>query len=331
MVPLSGAPRYALAIHGGAGTIRRQDMTPAVELAYTEALHAVLAAGRAVLERGGTALDAVEAAVVLFEDSPLWNCGHGAVFTSDGRNELDAAIMDGRTLAAGAVAGLHHVRNPIRLARAVIERSPHVMLVDEGAERFAREQGIELVEARYFWTARRWAQLLQTKRERGEDVTSLSEDTHVDPGVAPRYPDDRDVGTVGAVACDAEGNLAAATSTGGMTNKRYGRVGDSPLIGAGTYADNRSCAASATGHGEFFIRTVATHDVAARMLYAGQTLAQAAEAVVMEALVAVGGPGSGGLIAVDARGNVAAPFNGEGMYRGWVVAGGEPVVKMYRD
>jgi beta-aspartyl-peptidase (threonine type) len=331
VVPLSGAPRYALVIHGGAGTIRRQDMTPAVERAYTEALHAVLAAGRAVLERGGSALDAVEAAVVLFEDSPLWNCGHGAVFTSDGRNELDAAIMDGRTLAAGAVAGLHQVRNPIRLARAVMERSPHVMLVGEGAERFAREQGIELVEARYFWTARRWAQLLRTKRERGEDVSTLSEDMGVDPGVAAGYPDDREVGTVGAVACDVEGNLAAATSTGGMTNKRCGRVGDSPLIGAGTYADNRSCAASATGHGEVFIRAVATHDVAARMLYAGRTLAEAAEAVVMGALVAVGGPGSGGLVAVDARGNVTAPFNGEGMYRGWVVAGAEPVVKMYRD
>jgi beta-aspartyl-peptidase (threonine type) len=331
VVPLSGPPRWALAIHGGAGTIRRQDTTPEVERAYVEGLHAVLAAGRAILECGGSALDAVETAVVHFEDSALWNCGRGAVFTADGRNELDAGIMDGRTLAAGAVAALHHVRNPVRLARAVMERSPHVMLVGEGAERFAREQGIALVDARYFWTARRWAQLLRTKRERGEDVTALSEDTSVDPGVAAGHPDDRDVGTVGAVACDAEGNLAAATSTGGTTNKRYGRVGDSPLIGAGTYADNRSCAASATGHGEFFIRAVATHDVAARMLYGGRTLAEAAEAVVTAALVAIGGPGSGGLVAVDARGNVAAPFNGDGMYRGWVVAGAEPVVKMYRD
>jgi L-asparaginase / beta-aspartyl-peptidase len=330
-VSVSGAPRWALAVHGGAGTIRRENTAPEVEKTYTDALHAVLALGRAILERGGSALDVVEGVVTAFEDSPLFNCGHGAVFTADGRIELDAAIMDGRTRAAGAVAGVGRVRNPVRLARAVMERSPHVMLIGEGAQRFAAEQGLALVDARYFWTARRWAQLLRTKAERGEEATGLSEDTRVDPGLAGGYPDEREIGTAGAVALDVDGNLAAATSTGGLTNKRPGRVGDSPLVGAGTYADNGTCAVSGTGVGEVFIRAGAAYDVAARMRYAGQTLAEAADAVVMGSLVTLGGMGSGGLVAVDARGDVVAPFNGEGMYRAWVVAGGAPVVKIYRD
>jgi beta-aspartyl-peptidase (threonine type) len=322
-------PPWALAVHGGAGTLRRQDMTADAEQAYRALLGRALDAGETVLDAGGSALDAVEAAVVVFEDSPLFNCGRGAVFTGDGRHELDAAIMDGQTCAAGAVAGVRRVRNPIRLARAVMERSPHVLLVGEGAEAFARAHGIELVDPGYFSTARRWAQLVETKRELGEEVPARSEDAFVDPGLAAAGLDDRTIGTVGAVALDAGGHLAAATSTGGLTNKRPGRVGDSPIIGAGTYADDRTCAVSATGSGELFIRAVAAHDVAARMRYGGQTLAEAARAVVMDTLPRLGGAGSGGLIAVDAHGGVVTPFNSEGMYRGYAVAGGVRTVEIF--
>jgi beta-aspartyl-peptidase (threonine type) len=321
---------WLLAVHGGAGTLRRDDLTPAAERAYRDHLGQALDAGAATLAGGGNALDAVEAAVVVFEDSPLFNCGRGAVFAASGRHELDAAIMDGRTLAAGAVAGLQRVRNPIRLARTVMERSPHVMLIGEGAEAFAREHGIALVAPEYFSTARRWAQLAATKRALGEGVPTRSEDTAVDPELGLDVPDDGTLGTAGAVALDAGGHVAAATSTGGLTNKRVGRVGDSPLIGAGTYADDRSCAVSATGTGELFIRAVAAHDVAARMRYGGQVLAEAAGAVVMETLVRLGGAGSGGLVAVDARGHVAMPFNTEGMYRGCAAADGTRMVAIYR-
>ncbi len=323
-------PRWALAVHGGAGTLRWQDLTPDAERAYRDVLGQALDAGVATLAGGGSALDAVEAAVVVFEDSPLFNCGRGAVFTADGRHELDAAIMDGRTLAAGAVAGLQRVRNPIRLARAVMERSPHVMLIGEGAEAFAREQGIALVAPEYFWTARRWAQLVATKRALGEAVPARPEDSAVDPELGLGGPDDGTLGTAGAVALDAGGHVAAATSTGGLTNKRPGRVGDSPIVGAGTYADDRSCAVSATGSGELFIRAAVAHDVAARMRYGGQTLAEAASAVVTETLVQLGGAGSGGLVAMDACGNVAMPFNTEGMYRGWAFADGTRMVAIYR-
>jgi beta-aspartyl-peptidase (threonine type) len=327
---MSGTPRWALAIHGGAGTLRRQDLTPDVERAYLDALGVVLSAGESVLTAGGSALDAVEAAVVVFEDSPLFNCGRGAVFTADGRIELDAAIMDGRTLEAGAVATVRHVRNPVRLARAVLERSPHVLLVAEGAEAFAREQGVALVDPGYFWTARRWDQLVATRRALGEDVTSLSEDTRFDPGAAMPVADDRSTDTVGAVALDAAGHLAAATSTGGLTNKRPGRVGDSAIIGAGTYADDRTCAVSATGVGEAIMRVVVAHEVAARMRHGGQTLEQAADEAILHALVRVGGAGSGGLVAVDPQGRVVMPFNSGGMYRGCVVDGGARVVGIHR-
>jgi L-asparaginase / beta-aspartyl-peptidase len=323
--------RWALALHGGAGTLQRHDMTPDAERAYRDALGQALDAGEAVLDTGGSAVDAVVAAVVLFEDSPLFNCGRGAVFTADGRHELDAAIMDGRTLAAGAVAGVRRARNPIRVARAVMERSPHVLLVGEGADAFAREQGLDLVDPGYFSTERRWAQLAATKRQLGEDVPARSEDTPLDPELAVEGGDDRTIGTVGAVALDTGGHLAAATSTGGLTNKRPGRIGDSPIIGAGTYADDATCAVSGTGTGELFLRAVAAYDVAARMRYGGQTVAAAAWAVVTDTLVRLGGAGSGGLIAVDAHGTVAMPFNTEGMYRGSAVAGGARTVEIFRD
>src|SRR5262245_45303124 len=318
---------WALAVHGGAGTIRREDLTSDAERAYRQVLGQALDAGAAILDAGGCALDAVEAAVVVFEDSPLFNCGRGAVFTADGRHELDAAIMDGRTLAAGAVAGVRLVRNPVRLARRVLEVSPHVLLIADGAEAFAREQDIALEEATYFSTARRWAQLVATKRMLGEEVPTRSEDTALDPALG----DDGTKGTVGAVARDPSGHLAAATSTGGLTNKRAGRVGDSAIIGAGTYADDGTCAVSTTGTGEVFMRAVAAHDVAARMRYGGQTLVDAAEATIMETLARLGGAGSGGLIAVDAAGNVALPFNTDGMYRGHVRASGERTIAIHRE
>jgi beta-aspartyl-peptidase (threonine type) len=305
-----------VAIHGGAGTITRGAMTAEKEAAYRAVLAVSLAAGHAVLAAGGGAVDAVLAAVRVMEDSPLFNAGRGAVFTADGRNELDAAIMDGRTRAAGAVAGVTRVRNPILAAHAVMRRSPHVLLAGAGAERFAQAQGLELVDPAYFYTTERWAQL---ERARAADAVALDHD-----GAAA----EQRLGTVGAVALDRDGNLAAGTSTGGMTNKRWGRVGDSPLVGAGTYADNDTAAVSATGTGEHFIRAVAAYDVAARMKYAGATLDDAAAATVREGVEALGG--RGGLVALDRRGNVALPFNSEGMYRGIVRDDGAPLIEIYR-
>jgi len=286
-------------IHGGAGTIDPEQLSPDQEREYRQTLEAALAAGYAVLDAGGPALDAVEAAIVIMEDSPLFNAGKGAVFTHDGHNELDASIMDGKTGQAGAVAGLRRVKNPIRAARAVMEASPHVLLSGEGADAFAAAQGLEQVEPDYFRTEQRWQQLQKALEQ---DAVEL------DHGGTDKF------GTVGAVAIDRQGHLAAATSTGGMTNKRWGRVGDSPIIGAGTFADDQSCAVSATGHGEFFIREAAAHSVCARMEFGGATLEEAAHAVVFDQLEPIGG--KGGVIAVDARGMMAAPFNTPGMYRG---------------
>jgi len=308
-------PRWALAIHGGAGTMHDVARASDAERPYLDALHRVLDAGAAVLAAGGGALDGVETAVALLEDEPLFNAGRGSVFTADGGIELDAAIMDGRTLAAGAVACVRTVRNPVRLARAILERSPHVLLAGDGAEAFAREQGIAPVDTRYFWTARRWERFVAMKRDLGEDVA---------------WPEGESTGTVGAVALDGAGHLAAATSTGGMSNKHAGRVGDSPIIGAGTYADDRTCAVSATGTGEAIMRALVAHEVTARMRHCGETVEQAAEAAVMEELVRVGGAGSGGLVALDRAGRVAAPFNTDGMYRGWVLAGGARCVRFQR-
>ncbi len=319
--PAAGA--IAIAIHGGAGTIRRGDMTPEAEQAYRARLEEALRAGHAVLERGGTSLDAVVAAITVMEDSPLFNAGKGAVFTSEGTNELDAAIMDGATLQAGAVAGVKRVRSPIRLARAVMERSPHVMMAGAGAEAFAAEQGLELVEPEYYFTRHRWDALQRIQAaESGKPVSEP-------PGPQAFLPDDRKFGTVGAVALDRHGNLAAGTSTGGMTNKKFGRIGDAPIVGAGTYANNESCAVSATGHGEYFIRNVVAYDICARVRYRGLPLAEAADEVVMQRLVEQGG--DGGVIAIDRAGNIAMPFNSEGMYRGSIDRDGNLVVRIYRD
>jgi beta-aspartyl-peptidase (threonine type) len=282
------------------------------EADYRAGLSAALAAGFAVLERGGSSLDAVTSAVVALEDNALFNAGRGAVFTLDGRNELDASIMNGTTLEAGAVCGVTRIRNPIELARAVMEHSDYVFLSGAGAEEFAATRGFQFVGSDYFHTAARWSQL---ERIRGEDG-----------GVSPLTISH--VGTVGAVALDSQGRLAAATSTGGMTGKRFGRIGDSPLIGAGTYADDRSCAVSATGHGEMFIRAVVAHDICARMRFGGRTLRQAMHEVVMEELPALGG--EGGVIAIDRAGRVEMQFNSEGMFRASRVSGESARIDIYR-
>jgi len=283
------AKRSALIIHGGAGTISPEQITPEMERDLRAGLQQSLDAGRAILKSGGSSLDAVVAAVLALEDDPLFNAGRGAVFTSAGTHEMDAAIMDGRTLKAGAVGGIKRVKNPILLARAVMEKSPHVMLAADGAEDFARELGLEIVEQEYFYTEQRWQALERVRRSQAESLSDA--DRH---------------GTVGAVALDQAGNLAAATSTGGNTNKWLGRIGDTPVIGAGTYANNQTCAVSATGDGEFFIRAVAGHDLSARMEYGRMNLADAADAVI-EKVAALGG--TGGLIAVDRDGNIVLPFN----------------------
>ena len=305
-----------LAIHGGAG-VERADLTPEEERAARAALELALRRGHAALKAGKPALDAVTAAITVLEDDPNFNAGRGAVFTHDGRNELDASLMDGATRAAGAVAGVHRVKNPILLARAVMDRSPHVMMVGDGAEAFAKQQGVELVDPAWFRTEKRWQQLQQRLREDAAKQAAL------DPHPGRRY-----TGTVGAVALDAQGRLAAGTSTGGMTDKRYGRVGDSPIIGAGTYA-NAVCAVSGTGWGEFYIRTAAAHDVCARMTYLNETAAQAGEAVINGAVPALGG--DGGAIVLAADGSVAMPFNTEGMFRGWIGADGVPHVAVFAD
>jgi len=321
-----------IAIHGGAGAMSRAAMSPEKEQEYLGALRGILEAGQAVLARGGSALDAVTEAVRLLEDCPLFNAGHGAVFTSAGTHELDASIMDGATLRSGAIANVDCVRNPVLAARKVMEASKHVFFVGEGAAAFARAQGLEIVDPSYFSTEARREQLLRVRRET-PDAAVLDHDGQAmvagaQPAPAEPLDADRKFGTVGAVAVDARGNLAAATSTGGVTNKQVGRVGDAPLIGAGCYASNRTCAVSTTGTGEMFIRMVAAYDVAAQMEYAGASLQAAAERVVHDKLPTIGG--KGGLIAVDAQGNVALPFNTEGMYRGYARVGEAPVAAIYR-
>ena len=303
---------FGLAIHGGAGSLPRAEMGGERERHYRAGLAAALDAGYAVLEERGTSLDAVTRAVMVLEDNPLFNAGLGSVFTFDGRNELDAAIMDGSSLKAGAVSGVTHIKNPIVLARAVMERSEYVMLSGEGAEEFALSHGFALVPRSYFHTPERWRQLERIRR--GDSGLSALTISHV--------------GTVGAVALDAEGRLAAATSTGGMTGKRYNRIGDSPIIGAGTYADDRACAVSATGHGEIFIRAAVAHGICARMRFGGRTLAQAVREVVFEELPAL--RGEGGVIAIDAHGEIALEFNSEGMFRASRRSGEEPRIGIYR-
>ncbi len=304
---------FGLAIHGGAGTLPRAETSDEKQLQYGEGLSEALEAGYAVLRTGGSSLDAVTRAVVVLEDNPLFNAGKGAVFTWDGRNELDAAIMDGRNLTAGAVCGVTHIRNPIELARTVMEHSEYVLLNGSGAEDFALERGFELVPVEYFHTAERWKQLERLRS--GDGRLSALTISHV--------------GTVGAVALDDRGNLAAATSTGGMTGKRFNRIGDSPIIGAGTYADDRSCAVSATGHGEIFIRAAVAHDICARVRFGGRDLGTAVREVVHQELPAL--HGEGGVIAIDSRGEIAMEFNSEGMFRACKRAGEDARIAIYRD
>ncbi|SFM31091.1 isoaspartyl peptidase/L-asparaginase family protein [Variovorax sp. OV329] len=318
-----------IAIHGGAGTISAATLAPDAARGYHEALHAITLAAQRLLLSGGSALDATCLAVEMLEDCPLFNAGHGAVFTHEETHELDAAVMDGADLRAGAVAGLSHVRRPVRAARAVMEDGAHVLLAGAGAEAFARERGLEMVEPAYFSTDARRAQL---HRVRDAGRVALDHDAaalafNFQREQAP-LDEDRKMGTVGAVALDMHGHLAAATSTGGMTNKRVGRVGDSPLIGAGTYADDRTAAVSCTGSGEMFIRVAAAYDVCARMRYANQSLAEACDAVVMHSLPAIGG--NGGLIAVDRQGHLSLAFNTEGMYRAHARGAEAPVTAIHR-
>ena len=316
--PNMEAIRIGLAIHGGAGTIERSKMTPQKEREYRAGLERALTAGYEILKRGGSSLDATESAVRALEDDPHFNAGRGSVFTSAGTNEMDASIMDGKTLKAGAVASLKHVKNPIGLARLVMEKSPHVMLDCAGAEAFAKENGIELADKKYFFTQERWDALQKIKEA----------EKHGGVGGKKFFISEDDLhGTVGAVALDKDGNLATATSTGGMANKLPGRIGDTPVIGAGTYANNQTCAVSCTGDGEYFIRAGAAHEVSALMQYRGIKLQEAAQ-TALDAVKKLGG--SGGLIAIDKNGEVALPFNTNGMYRGYVDPNGKFVVEIYR-
>jgi beta-aspartyl-peptidase (threonine type) len=307
------APNFVLVIHGGAGLIPKEDLTPEKEKAARATMDAALLVGHSVLARGGKSLDAVIAAIKILEDSPLFNAGKGSVLTSEGTVGMDASIMDGATHKAGACADVKHVKNPIELARLIMDRTPHVLLAGDGAEMLAKEHGLTLMPADYFITDHRKLQLqriqhMEKKLKAGEKRAQMNSL--------------ESIGTVGAVALDKHGNLAAGTSTGGMVNKRFGRIGDSPVIGAGTYAHNLTCAVSGTGHGEFFLRGVVCYDIAAKMEYQGVSLANAAEEVVMRKLKDAGG--RGGVIALDAKGNVAMPFNSEGMYRGVIRADGKP-------
>ena len=327
-------PSHGIVIHGGAGVITREKLTPELEARYRSDLAKALDAGHSVLAAGGAALDAVVAAIRVLEDSPLFNAGHGAVMNAEGRCELDASIMDGRTQAAGAVAGVTRIRNPITLARAVMERSPHVMFAGAGAERFAEQVGgIELVPNEYFQTDRRREELRRAQEKEKEQANRRAAlGTPAGPLFATIDENDsldveRKYGTVGCVALDKAGNLAAGTSTGGMTNKKFGRVGDSPIIGAGTYASNATCAVSATGHGEFFIRVGVARDIAAQMEYKGAPLAEAA-AATMAKVAKLGG--DGGVIAIDRDGNVALPFNTPGMYRAHRLEGRPAEIAIFR-
>jgi len=295
---------WAIVIHGGAGDITRENLTPELDKQYRAALQFALNTGKKILAEGGSALDAVEQTIRTMEDNPLFNAGKGAVFTHDGKNELDAAIMDGSNLAAGSVACVTDIRNPITAARRVMTNSPHVMLTGAGASQFAREQGLEIVPPSYFYTDRRFKELQEIlKKEKN--------------------------GTVGCCALDKKGNLAAGTSTGGMPNKKYNRVGDAPVIGAGTYANNNTCAVSATGHGEYFIRWTVAHDISALMEYKGLSLKEASDLVINEKLVKAGG--NGGVICVDKSGNVSLPFNSIGMFRGFATAGGKDEIHIYKE
>ena len=323
-------PKWAIVVHGGAGVIERKDLSPDQERAYRGAMGHVAEVGGEVLKRGGTALDAIEAAIRVLEDDPLFNAGRGAVFTAEGRNELDSSIMDGATLKAGAVAGITHTRHPISLARAVMEKSPHVMLIGAGAEKFGQTQGLEQADPGYFFTERRWKSLIKFLNAEHLPIPER-------PAGAPSSPsakaelahDEGKHGTVGVVALDSRGNVAAGTSTGGTTGKRWGRVGDSPIIGAGTYASNASCAVSATGSGEYFIRLTVARDICARVELQHMSLQAAVDEVIQIKLTALGG--DGGVIAVSPDGQMAWSFNTSGMYRARLTDGQPLSVGIYKD
>ncbi len=335
-------PKLGFIIHGGAGSIKKGSIAPEKEKEYRDKLTEALLAGYKALQDGKTSLDAVEIAIRMMEDSPLFNAGKGAVFTADGKNELDASIMDGNTLKAGGVAGLHHVKNPITLARTVMERSPHVLMFGDGAEKFAKEQKIELVNEKYFWTQAAWNELMREQKQVQSPKSKIQypkpkmksskskvqgsksdEIWNLEPGTLKKHR-----GTVGAVALDSFGNLAAGTSTGGMSNKKYGRVGDAPIIGAGTYANNDTCGVSATGWGEYFIRLGVARDISALMEYRAMTVQAAADAVIKQKLQKLGG--DGGVIVMDKFGNMAITFNTDGMFRAYIGPDGKPVVEIYK-
>lgn len=301
-------PYYAVVIHGGAGYIIKENLSPDREKEITQVMTQALLKGGSILKNNGSAVDAVEAVIRILEDSPYFNAGKGAVFASNGKNELDASIMDGKTGKAGAIAGVTIIKNPISAARRVMENSPHVFLAYEGADQFAKEQGLEIVEPSYFFTQKQYDDLMKIQKREAEKK-------------------EKD-GTVGCVALDKNGNLAAGTSTGGMANKKWGRIGDSPVIGAGTYADNLSCGISATGHGEFFIRNVVAYDISARMKYLNETLDQAASYVINDKLEKING--RGGVICMDKNGNISMPFNTEGMFRGYLKSGEKPIVLFFK-
>lgn len=321
---ISAQKKYVMVIHGGAGTILKSKMTPEKEVAYKKALTEALQAGYAVIKSGKSSLDAVEATIHVLEDCPLFNAGKGAVFTHDGRNEMDASIMEGKTLKAGAVAGVMTIRNPISAARAVMEKSEHVMMIGGGAELFAKEVGLQIVDPSYFYTKERWDGLQEALKE---DSTKAVLDHNQKTGLLGSKNHDYKFGTVGCVALDKMGNLAAGTSTGGMTNKKYGRVGDAPIIGAGTYCDNLTAGISCTGWGEFYIRNVVAKTISDLMEYKGMSVV-AASKLVLDKVGKMGG--DGGLIALDKKGNVATTFNTEGMYRGMITADGKIEVEIYK-
>ncbi len=310
---------FGLVIHGGAGTILKKNLTPELEIQYKETLEKAAKKGYEILKNGGTSLDAVEQTIHILENSPLFNAGKGAVFANNGKNELDASIMDGKTLNAGAIAGVTNLKNPISAARKVMENSEHVLLARKGAEEFAVTQGLETVDTSYFYTEKRYNSLLKAKNKDIKDKAA-----YIDP-----YINNYKYGTVGCVALDKNGNLAAGTSTGGMTNKKWSRIGDSPIIGAGTYANNNTCAVSGTGHGEYFIRAAVAHDISALMEYKGLSLQEASKEVVQNKLKKMGG--SGGIIAIDHKGNLVAEFNTAGRYRAMVDENGAVTVGIYQE
>lgn len=326
---VQAAPKWAIVVHGGAGVIERSQLTPEQEKAYRAAMTKVTEAGAKVLKDGGSAMDAIEATIHLLEDDPLFNAGRGAVFTAEGRNELDAAMMDGKTLAAGAVAGVTRTRHPISLARAVMEKSPHVMMIGTGADAFSKSQGLEQVDPSYFYTERRWKSLENFLRANSLPIPAKPAGSDQPDPADGLAHDEGKYGTVGVVALDSHGNVAAGTSTGGTTGKRWGRVGDAPIIGAGTYASNASCAVSATGTGEYFIRLTVARDICALVELKGMSLQAAADEVVQKKLTALGG--DGGIIAVAPDGQIAWSYNTSGMYRASAAEGKAVTVGIYKD